>query len=104
MSNVVEKLVAAMGGAAVGVGGTLLVQKLRKDAVEENKSEILTGLAEKIDEAADRVMAKQAEEPAENIAYRKAAAAAAETPPKKTVVNKTINKSAPAAEALPTDK
>jgi hypothetical protein len=73
MSNVTDKLIAAAGGAAIGVGGTLIVQKLRKDAAKEGQQELLAGLAEKIDEVAESIATKD-QEPAENIAYRNASA------------------------------
>ena len=51
----VNKVVVALGGAAIGVGGTLLAQRLRKE-VE------IGSISETVD-------------PPENLAYREAAAA-----------------------------
>lgn len=61
----VNKVVAAIGGALIGIGSTLIVQKLRKDV---DKTELLADLAGQVNKLADAIDP----EPKENVAYREA--------------------------------
>lgn len=84
----VNKYVAAVGGVAVGVGSTLLAQKLRKDARE---SGLLDAIEETVNDAKETIAEAKTEQ-TNAIKYREEAVkqntssrpVAANTPTKKT--------------------